>query len=99
MSVRKRRFSEEFKQEALRRVRAGSGNVSAVARDLGISPDTLRYWRECEQKGSGGALVPAPEAGEDLDKEVKRLRRQVESLEKDKEILKKALAIFSEMPR
>ena len=94
---RKSGYSEGFRQEALLKLKACEGRLSEVARSLGIPPDTLRYWRDQEEKRCGGAEASSETPG--LELEVRRLRRQVASLEKDKELLKKVLAIFSETPR
>lgn len=95
---RKSGYSEGFREEALLQLKACEGRLSEAARGLGISPDTLRYWRDQEAKGSAGGGGASSEASE-LELEVRRLRRQVASLEKDKELLKKVLAIFSETPK
>lgn len=94
---RKSGYSEGFREEALLQLKACEGRLSEAARGLGISPDTLRYWRDQEGKRSGGG--PSSSEVSELELEVRRLRRQVASLEKDKELLKKVLAIFSETPK
>ena len=95
---RYRRYSEEYKREALRLLEESGRRVSEVARDLGISEDVLRYWRKTlGSAGQGPAAEASP--GGSLEEEVKRLKRENERLRQDKEILKKVLAIVSESPR
>jgi transposase len=94
---RKSSYSEGFREEALLKLKACEGRLSEAARSLGITPDTLRFWRNQEEKRSRGAQASSETP--ELELEVRRLRRQVASLEKDKELLKKVLAIFSETPR
>ena len=94
MEKRKRRkFTDEFKREAVRLVKQGDGNVSQVARDLDLSVSALRKWvkqSEVEQgKGRPEALSQAER------EELRKLRRQVRTLEEEREILKKAAAFFA----
>lgn len=90
----RRKFTREFKVEAVRMVTEGGHRLSQVARDLELDPKLLRRWREALEQ-EGGQAFPGkghlpPEA-----EEVRRLRREVERLREEREILKKALAIFS----
>ena len=81
-----RKYDAEFKREALSMVSSGR-TVADVARSLGISENLLYNWRS-DQKS---ALTPPEQsAATDLD----QLRKQVRVLEQERDILKKALAIF-----
>lgn len=91
MREKRRRFSEEFKRESVRQAYEGSQPVSQVARELGLRPDMLRRWR---QRFSGEG--PEPSASE---LEVRRLRGELARTREERDILKKALAIFSELPK
>lgn len=86
-------YPEAFRREAIELVRAGGRSVAAVARDLGISAETLRLWvRQAEiDAGHGwpGELTTSER------EELGRLRRQVRTLEMEREILKKAAAFFA----
>ena len=54
MEKRKRRkFTDEFKREAVRLVKQGDGNVSQVARDLDLSVTALRKWVKHENRARG----------------------------------------------
>ena len=90
MGERRRRFSEEFKREAVRLAFEGSQPVSQVARELDVRPDMLRRWR---RRLRGEEATPSVEA-----QEVGRLRRELARTREERDILKKALAIFSERP-
>lgn len=98
MGNQRRRFSREFKLEAVRMLRESGHGLTQVADDLGLRPDMLRRWsRELavdpEQAFPGqGRLKPDEE-------EVRQLRREVQRLREERDILKKALAIFSGPPR
>lgn len=90
-------YSDEFRQQAVKLVTEQHLQRSQVARDLGIDPQTLRRWlRE---------LAPAADALPTLTgtapgaAELARLRRENEHLRMERDILKKALGIFSRMPQ
>jgi transposase len=101
-------FTEEFKQDAVRLMRRSDRSYTQVSADLGISYWTLRNWckdqgmRKRSKKSSSGKAAAAPVLGETLDEKVKRLerenaqlRKEKESLEMDRAILKKAAAFFA----
>jgi transposase len=86
-------YSEEFKQEALKLVSDQKLRPSHVARDLGIDGDRLRRWMREQQRTPADTLSASTAA------ELARLRRENEQLRLERDILKKALAIFSRMPQ
>ena len=98
MSETRRRFSREFKLEAVALVTEGGLSVAQAARDLGIHENVLGRWRrqfeeDPEQAFPGkGRLRPQ-------DEELARLRRENEILRQEREILKKAVGIFSRVPK
>jgi transposase len=91
---RKRRvFSEEFKQDAVRLVVNEDYSFAAAAQAVGVGEQSLRKWH------ARLAPKPAP-CGEDatqeeLREEIKRLRRELRRAELEREILKKATAYFA----
>ena len=92
MGSRRRRFSDEFKREAVRLAFEGSRPVAEVARELDVRPNLLRRWRRKFEGQKAGELP-------DLEQENLRLRRDLRRTEEERDILKKALAIFSDRPR
>jgi len=80
---RKRKYDEEFKQQALAMIRNGQ-RPRAVAQALGISENVLHRWKRLSRSEQ-----PATE------QEVEQLRRQLKQVEMERDILKKALSIFS----
>jgi len=91
---RKRRvFSEEFKQDAVRLVVNEDYSFAAAAQAVGVGEQSLRKWH--------ARLAPKPvPCGEDatqeeLREEIKRLRRELRRAELEREILKKATAYFA----
>ena len=91
---KRRRFSQEFKIEAVRMVVEQGRELFQVCEDLEIRPDMLRKWiKKFENDGmhafpGSGRLKPE-------DEELRRLRREVERLRMERDILKKAVAICS----
>lgn len=88
MGEKRRRFSEEFKREAVRLAFESDRRVTEVARELDVRPDMLRRWRK-----SLAAERSRPSASE---VEVTGLRRELREVREERDILKKALAIFSD---
>ncbi|NJL28954.1 MAG: transposase [Thermoanaerobaculia bacterium] len=98
MATRRRRFTAELEREAVQMVLSGQHGLAEVARDLDLRPDMLRRWRhrflEDPQQAFPGNGRMKPD-----DEELRQLRREVRRLREERAILKKALAIFSEIPR
>lgn len=93
--VRTRRtFPREFKEEAVRMVTEGGHRLSQVARDLDLDPKLIRRWRE-ELKQERAQAFPGKGHQKPEEEELRRLRRENARLQEEREILKKALAIFS----
>ena len=97
------KYTQEFRRDAVELVRSSGRPINEVARELGMSHETLRNWvRKHEQQTSGLGSAPAG-AGlsvADKDAEIARLRAEVAELRQEKEILRKAAAYFAkEMDR
>jgi transposase-like protein len=90
-----RRYDAEFKQNAVALVQSGR-SISEVCRDLGCSTWSLGRWVAAKQ--NGGRLTEAKTlAAETPDqREVRRLRQENDYLRRQRDILKKALAIVSD---
>jgi transposase len=87
--VRPPRYSPEFKAEALRLVAESKAPLRTIARELGMSRETLRKWIEAARPPARGRLT------EDERAELQRLRRENRRLEMERDILKKATAFFA----
>ena len=83
-------YPPEFRAEAVRLVRDG-GTLSGVARDLGVSIESLRAWSRQADVDAGRKEGLTTEEREELT----RLRRRVRILEQEREILVKASAFFA----
>ena len=92
----RRRFTDEFKEQAARLVLDEGKSVSAVARELDLVPSGLGNWvKQVEANRTKGRTGLTTAEREELS----RLRRQVRVLEEEREILKKAAAFFAKHQR
>jgi transposase len=98
MGEKNRHFSREFKRDAVQMVTERGMPVGKVARELDIHPNLLHLWRRKFLADGDKAFVGKgrvkPEAAE-----IKRLRKELEKTREEKDILKKALAVFSKQNR
>jgi transposase len=104
-STTKRRFTDEFKREAVALWETSGRTQAEVAGELGIMPTMLRRWQRKLQEGgmpaSPAAKPPISPMASPADQasEIARLRRELERARMERDILKKAVGIFAEMPR
>ena len=93
MSTGRRKFTAEFKAEAVKL--AASGGVSSTARDLGLGLSTLTKWIAASKQRAG--VAPAGEETNvfKLQEEVRQLRAENRRLQTERDILKKATAFFA----
>src|SRR5918998_5729685 len=89
----KKRFTPEFRDEAVRLAQTSGRSRREVAADLGIGLSTLRAW--IDGRRDAQMERPSPDRQEDLGAELKRLRRENEILRQEREILKRATALFA----
>ena len=98
MGKKRNQYTKEYKIEAVRLVVEQGRRISEVARELGISEGLLRRWKQKYEEGKEdpfpgkGRLSPEDEAFRQLKRENARLRME-------RDILKKAVVIFSEEPK
>lgn len=96
MGAKRRQFTREFKLEAVRLVTEGKQSIAEVSLRLGIRPDMLRAWkRQVEGRPRSAEKNLFPGHGKGVEQELKRLRREVERLEQERDFLKKAAAYFA----
>jgi transposase len=92
----RRRFTDEFKQQAVRLVLDEGKSVNAVARELDLVPSALSTWVKHAQadrtKGRTGLTTAERE-------ELVRLRRELRIAQEERDILKKATAFFAKQSR
>ena len=96
MKQKRRIYSREFKQEAVRLTRQTGTSVAGVARDLGLDANTLSKWRgEEEQRGDQSF----PGKGRSHDAELAQLRRENALLRQERDILPSAIGYCASVPR
>lgn len=92
---RRKPYAEEFKQEAVKLVTEQGMGVTQVARDLDVSFDTLHRWL----RQARSATNPATTDDGVSNQEIAPLKREVEQLRMERDILKKALGTETRMPQ
>jgi transposase len=95
MSKKRRQFDRAFKVEAVRQVTEEGRPVAAVARDLGIGENLLHRWKKQFIKHPEDAFVGTGNLSAE-QAELRRLRRENTDLREERDILKKAISVFSD---
>ena len=90
-----KKFNDEFKGNAVKLVREEGLKIGDVASDLGIGVSTLKVWLS---KHDHGRLIKTEKQTRE-EGEIKRLRKENRILKQEREILKKAMGIFSSMSK
>lgn len=92
--MQRRKFSREFKLEAVKLVRDRGVAVAQAARDLDLHENVLRKWvREAEADPQ--AAFPGNGQMKPEQQEIERLRRELARMKAERDILKKAAAYFA----
>ena len=93
-------YPSEFKEEAVKLALSSDKPTSQIAVELGIKPNTLYNWKGKAMKSK----TPAPKAKKstshsysELEREVKRLQKELKRTEMERDILKKAAAYFASL--
>ena len=85
----RRKFTDEFKADAVRMVDESGGQVAKVARELGIYDSTLGNWvHRAREEADGGPTV-------EERVEIRELKRELDRVKRERDILGKAVAYFS----
>lgn len=84
-------YSAEFRAEAVRLVKSSGKPAAQIARDLGVSFESLRHWIKQAEIDSGERQGLTTDEREEL----RRLRRENQVLQQEREVLKKAAAFFA----
>ncbi len=91
-------YTREFKQEAVRLAQTSGKPIAQVARELGISDTSIHQWRK-ELAENGSEAFPGKGHQTALEEENRRLKRELERVQQERDILKKAVGIFSRESR
>ena len=96
MTKKKRRvFDREFKLEAVRLIIDKGYSMAEVSRNLGVDYSVLRRWKQ-QFEADPQFAFPGKGMLKPQDEELRRLKRQLERVQEERDILKKALAYFAE---
>ena len=100
----RRAFTDEFKREAVSLLEGSGRPLTQVATELGIQPSMLRAWRGNGTHGGWAGVPPgaprrATAAPSAEQAEIRRLQKELDRARMERDILKKAIGIFSGPPR
>ena len=98
MTKKQRRYTKEFKLETLALARRSDKTDSQLERDLGLSPGSLYNWRK-QLEREGEQAFPGKGRLKTDDEYVRGLERELALVQQERDILKKALAIFTRSPQ
>jgi len=96
--VKGKRYDTEFRRNAVDLLLNSGKALKPLAQELGVSDTTLRAWRDAyvdEIEGRGDRCPGAP-APREMAEEIRRLRKDLDRVTRQREILKKAMSILSD---
>ena len=98
---RRRKYDRDFKRNTVLLCAEPGRSVVEVAENLGISKDLLYRWRREYHLSNGKLAFPGNgiEALTDEQKRIRELEKKLRETEMERDILKKAMAIFSRAPK
>jgi transposase len=94
MKKARRKYTREFKIEAVRFVIGSNMSISQAGRDLGINPNLLARWTK-EFQNDNSEAFPGTGHLKPEEEELRRLRREIALLRQERDMLKKAAAFFA----
>jgi transposase len=94
MTTKKRTYPAEFKQEAVRLWETTGKSAMAIERELGITHGLLNKWKR-KLKDKGEIAFPGRGRLTSEQEKIRQLERKLAIAEQERDILKKAVAIFS----
>jgi transposase len=97
-ATRRRKFTEQYRRDAVELWRSSGRSAGEIARQLGIRAELLYRWSNRPRPPGAGAPASAPRSPDELARENAALREEVERLREQRDILKKSLGILSEPP-
>jgi transposase len=94
MPKEQRTFTKEFKEEAVRLAETSGKPITELARELGVSDSTIHNWRR-QLAEHGRDAFPGSGHQAPIEEENRRLKRELEVVKQERDILKKAIIVFS----
>ena len=89
----RRKYTQEFKEEAVKLISNQGYSFAEAGRNLGVNPNQLSRWKKEIESAEITGLSPASSVS--VQAELKRLRKENKRLRMEREILKKAAAFFA----
>ena len=96
MASTRRRFTAEFKAEAVRLLATSGKSVAQISRELGVNEQSLYRWKRQATSSDGNGVEPGHFGQQE---EIRRLRRELDRVTEERDILKKATAFFASQSR
>jgi transposase len=96
MGRQRRKYDKQFKKESVEYLKKVGKTITEVSAELGIERDILSRWQKEYNEHQGKAF---PGNGNPIEAELFQLRRKLADVEEERDILKKALAIFSKVKK
>ena len=96
--AKRRQYDIEFKRAAVELAGAGEKSMAELEVELGISRGVLKQWVRAAKR-DGGEAFPGNGRLKASDEELRRLQRENALLRQERDILKKAVGIFSQAPK
>lgn len=90
--TKRRKFSAEFKREAVALARQSGVSCRQIALEIGINPNLLSRWKREADEASGKAFGGS---GTPRDEEVARLKRELARVKKERDFLREAATFFA----
>ena len=92
MDKNRKKYTSEFKEDAVKLITEQGYKITEAARNLGVNATMLGRWSELEGSGED---APGIQGGTAMKAELSRLRKENKRLKMEREILKKAAAFFA----
>jgi transposase len=101
LAKKRRVYTKEFKEQAVLLTETSDKTVGAIAEDLGITENMLWRWKK-EHREAGANRFPGQGnrlPGTELEEKLRELEQELHTVKMERDILKKAVAIFSQPPK
>lgn len=95
MVQQRKQYDAEFKHQAVRLMQESGKSVNKIAADLGVTSKMLYRWRQALER-DGEQAFPGNGRSKPDDEYIRRLERELEIARQERDVLKKAIAIFSQ---
>lgn len=94
----KKQYTREYKVDVLEMLRTSGKRKAELERDLGLYPGQIKTWQNALAR-DGQQAFPGTGHQTDQEAEVRRLRSELDIVRQERDILKKAVAIFTHPPK